>query len=327
MRRLKANYFLYVNGDYMKSFYEKIQNRGKKFELQILPTESELFRRWLQKEVRLDEKSVKLYLGALIELNNYIKRNSDQACNLFAVDITSALSALRFVIDSNALVSYLKKHMSDKEIIYNALNMLLDYERFCLKRKTINWKKGDSNRILFVHKGTISCQRNRHNVIPVTAVLLGKFNQSVELNVNFCEECQLYFIDEVSFKYYRKQYDGILIGNILFKDEQIKCSDYNFLADKSPLMLCGYNVNQQSGLAKNERQYIISKMIDLGFMSKSDIIKYLSFFIKRNGKKVGNDAAVKKWKDDLDFVLKYKIKTQSKSEIEAIKKYADRKHS
>ena len=99
MRRLKANYFLYVNGDYMKSFYEKIQNRGKKFELQILPTESELFQRWLQKEVRLDEKSVKLYLGALIELNNYIKRNSDQACNLFVVDITSALSALRFVID------------------------------------------------------------------------------------------------------------------------------------------------------------------------------------------------------------------------------------
>ena len=56
-------------------------------------------------------------------------------------------------------------------------------------------------------------------------------------------------------------------------------------------------------------------------MSKNDVIRYLSYFIRMNGAKDGNELAVKKWKDDLSFVQEYNIKTQPQTIISSIKKY------
>ena len=93
------------------------------------------------------------------------------------------------------------------------------------------------------------------------------------------------------------------------------------LSEFSPLKLCGYSVNQQDGYSRTERQYIISKVIEKGVLRKSEVIRYLEYFINRNGQKAGNALALEKWKEDLDFVLKFKLSEQAEYRIKHIKKY------
>ena len=93
------------------------------------------------------------------------------------------------------------------------------------------------------------------------------------------------------------------------------------LADASPLKLCGYSVNQQDAYTKETRQYIISRIIDQGIMSKSEIIRYLEYFININGRRKGNDLAVSKWRDDLNITLAYEIHNQDHYKIDEVKRY------
>ena len=65
-----------------------------------------------------------------------------------------------------------------------------------------------------------------------------------------------------------------------------------------------YNV-REGVLTKEERQNILSWIIDSGLISKEKIIRDLQFKVVYNGTKVGNEEAKKKWKSDIDFVSHY----------------------
>ena len=86
-------------------------------------------------------------------------------------------------------------------------------------------------------------------------------------------------------------------------------------------MLCGYTVNQQVGHSDSMRHYIISRIIDKGILSKKRIIDYLQLFIKKNGKKEGNELALGKREKDLDFTLQYNIDRQPVVGITDIRRY------
>lgn len=174
--------------------------------------------------------------------------------------------------------------------------------------------------ILYVHKGTILCQRDSHNVVTATAVLLGRNDQTIELTVNYCKDCKRFFINYISYDAYKNKY-GILIGNIVLEDEGHNVFSDVVLAEASPLKLCGYSVSQQDGYSKETRWYIISRIIDRGIMSKSEVIRYLEYFISINGKKKGNQLALSKWKDDLKFTLSYASDSQERHNITEIRRY------
>jgi len=174
--------------------------------------------------------------------------------------------------------------------------------------------------ILYVHKGTIKCQRESHNVVPATAVLIGRNESNIQLSVNYCYDCNRFFINYVSYEAYRNKY-GFLIGNIVLEDDEKFAFGDTLLSEASPLKLCGYSVNQQDGYSKETRQYIIAKIISLGIMTKSDVIRYLEYFISMNGKRRGNEIAVMKWKEDLEFTLGFNFENQSKYFIKYIKRY------
>lgn len=178
----------------------------------------------------------------------------------------------------------------------------------------------DESSILYVHKGTIICQRDNHNVVTATAVLLGKNDQTIELTVNYCKDCKRFFINYISYEAYRNKY-GVLIGNIVLEDEDRNIFSDVVLAEASPLKLCGYSVNQQDGYSKETRWYIISKIIDRGIMSKSEVIRYLEYFININGRKKSNQLALSKWKEDLKFTLSYESSKQERHFISEIKRY------
>lgn len=186
-----------------------------------------------------------------------------------------------------------------------------------IKKNSPEWSASST---LYVHKGTIRCQRESHDVIQATAVLVGRNESNIQLSVNYCRDCDKFFINYVSYEEYRKRY-GFLIGNIILDDEGKPLYGDIALAEASPLKLCGYSVNQQDDFSRETRRYIIRKIISLGVMSKSEVIRYLEYFITMNGKRRGNEIAVSKWKDDLAYTLSIDFENQSKFNITKIARY------
>lgn len=177
----------------------------------------------------------------------------------------------------------------------------------------------ENNSVLYIYKGNIRCHRFGHNIIQATAVLHNKTDVKFELNVEYCTDCEKFILEYTIFEEYRKNF-GNLIGNFRLVTNGDFNNDYT-IAQESPLMLSGYTVNQQDGFSSNERHYILARLIHDKIMSKGEIIRYLSYFIRKNGAKSGNEIALSKWQEDLDFVQKYNINIQPRVIISDIRKY------
>lgn len=173
--------------------------------------------------------------------------------------------------------------------------------------------------VLYIYKGNIRCHRYGHHIIQATAVLHNKTDNEIELNVEYCTECKKFILEYTIFEQYRNRY-GVLVGNFRMVVNGEFDGEYD-LAEESPLMLSGYNVSQRDGYTSRERHYILARIIHDGIMDKGDVIRYLSYFIRKNGAKRGNELALSKWEEDLAFVQDYDISTQPRAIISDIRRY------
>lgn len=173
--------------------------------------------------------------------------------------------------------------------------------------------------ILYIYKGNIRCHKNNHNIVQATAILHSRTDNEIEINVEYCTDCNKYLLEYTLFEEYRNRY-GVLIGNFRMVVNGNFDGEYD-LALESPLKLSGYNVGQKDGYSSQERHYILARIIHYGIMSKGDVIRYLSYFIRMNGAKYGNELALSKWKDDLLFVQNYNLDLQPTVNITEILKY------
>lgn len=171
---------------------------------------------------------------------------------------------------------------------------------------------------LYICKGTIVCKRNGHLVESVTGVMLDKNGSTVKVNANYCPQCQKYFISYDEYIYYRKKY-GILLGNLKITNSSFEQTQAN-LADESILHMCGYSVNQTADLTVTNRHRILQFLLDSGISTKPEIINYLNFFVRRNGKRQNMEEAVRRWNEDLKWVREYQIDKQRQFEITNIQK-------
>lgn len=89
-----------------------------------------------------------------------------------------------------------------------------------------------------------------------------------------------------------------------------KNQDYN-LNQNSIITLYGYTAKKDV-LTKDERQKILTFILEQKIATKAKILEILSHSIRFNGKKSGNEMAVSKWRADMDFVNNYKIDSQRK---------------
>ena len=203
----------------------------------------------------------------------------------------------------------------------NCYNCISDFYKTLVNEVVLpKWKEKS---ILYVYRRNNICLRSGHNRINATAVLLGFHNKNIILNVQYCPQCKKYYIEETSYLRYREQY-GAIIGNIRFESTGSYDENAN-IAEQSPLMLCGYSVSQQVGHSDSDRQYIISRIIDNKILSKTKVIDYLQLFIKKNGKKIGNELALEKWERDLDFTLRYHMHQQPVVGITEIRRIGKKK--
>ena len=177
------------------------------------------------------------------------------------------------------------------------------------------------NSILYVHRGRIKCIRDKHNVECVNAHFMTVSEENVTFNVNYCKECDLYFISEEEYLYYLKKYRTI-IARVEVYSENVD-SGIEGLASSSPLLLCGYSVSAESALSGVERKQLLMKVILNKIMKKDEVIRMLEWFIHVNGRKTSNADAKKKWEHDLEFVRMFNMENQENYKITKILPYKD----
>ena len=154
---------------------------------------------------------------------------------------------------------------------------------------------------LYVYQGRIKCIKEHHPIICVTANIPTVGNTVAVLNVNLCRKCHRFYISYDEYTRYLEKYKSLLTRIVLANGNGSELFSGNF-AEASPLKLCGYSVSQNKGFTQKERERILTEVIHNGIMSKADVIQYLNWFIKMNGRKAENISAKQKWESDLAFV-------------------------
>ena len=174
---------------------------------------------------------------------------------------------------------------------------------------------------LYVCKGTIACKRKGHHVTSATGVLASLNGEAKKINVNYCIEDGIYFIDYSEYCHYRDMY-GNLLGNLNFtRFGAASAHSYGDLASESILKFCGYSVAQGEGLSERQRRMILANVMDRRILSKNDIIIRLQFFIRSHQYQPNMRLAVSKWQSDLQFVRNYRINAQRHFVVEDVKRY------
>lgn len=173
-------------------------------------------------------------------------------------------------------------------------------------------------KILWVCEYVQACNRRKHRVKSATGILCKRDLSEVEINIQYCYNCDEYFITKQQYDSYKIIYRD-LMGNLRFVDDLFYRnvqSDSQFNR-QSPLNINGYNVNQISMLSEDERRQILGYVIDNYILSKSEVIEYLSMFIDNAEHKRNSDMsnAIAKWESDLKWVNFYKLEDQYKVPI------------
>ena len=286
--------------------------------------EKQDFYNWLKTELKLSIYESRQYMCAIKGVEDFASTRNYHSKHLFSLNRDIVFETVSELLLDDAFrndyvvrcrIYPVKPTDAIYKLVKYAAAKLPSYKKKLEKRESAPvW---DQNNTLYVYKGLLSCQRKGHHLITATAVMLGLKNKDVRMTVTYCKDCNRFFISEVSYEYYRKKY-GAIIGNIKLEHSNVT---YNgeFLAEESPLHLCGYNVNQQDNYSREERRFIISKIIDRGIMSKLEVINYLEYFISHNGQQSRNWLALAKWKEDLQFTRRYQRESDPVYGITAIR--------
>lgn len=174
------------------------------------------------------------------------------------------------------------------------------------------------NDILYVCKGKIRCEINKHDVKSVSIDVSTPINKMAHLNASYCNKCKLLFIHYDEYERFRVLYG---LPNIQFRPMQSDQSPFDSWEDFSVLNLAGYTVNERKGLSDEERHNILSYLLDNDIIQKHEIINYLNGFIALRKDNPTMESAIEKWENDLTFVRNYSFDKQEKVHAKAIKKY------
>ena len=166
--------------------------------------------------------------------------------------------------------------------------------------------------VLYVYQSP-PCRWKKHDYESATGYLGALDGTPVKININYCKTCDQCFIDFFDYENYRNKY-GPLLGNLYFGADIVSSGTGGIgdgWNDKSPLSLCGYNVNKQTGLSKKQRHRILASIMDHKILTKSEITdNYLKLFIKSRRNNPIMREAIRKWEEDIDWVNEYKIDEQ-----------------
>lgn len=185
-----------------------------------------------------------------------------------------------------------------------------------VEKETKNKAKTDITTIdvkdFVIRRSVFKCMHNEHKLkdIVATLSLIDKkgHDRETKINAGYCENCNVYFILESTYVKLKRL--GIPLCRVSDEKNYLKSVNVNgmHLASESILMQYGYNVSQDEDLSEVTRHKILATLIDKHIMSKSEVIRYLDFFISQKQSRSLYQMAIGKWELDRNFVENYRIR-------------------
>lgn len=144
--------------------------------------------------------------------------------------------------------------------------------------------------------------------IRVPIVLADGRIQRYIVSGGYCENCNVFFITEDTFKGLRKY--GIISCKVVTQEAFLNelHRDWNISGDlqsTGPLKMIGYSVGISNALTDVQRQRILEIAVDNGILQKCRIVEYLNWFIKIHECHSNMDAAIEAWNRDRAHIMTY----------------------
>ncbi|MBR6531971.1 MAG: hypothetical protein IKT61_05665 [Clostridia bacterium] len=183
-----------------------------------------------------------------------------------------------------------------------------NYNKYVFKK--VDLSDGDPVEII-VYKNKALCpackknnrEMNLENVIATVRCLLN-LNDTCEIEIQHCKNCDTYFVEEQSLKEYEKKYGLLLFERVVestFGGDNYDDFGHKFAQD-TVLSRYGY-LAQAEKMSMETRRAILSFLIDKGY--KNEIKNLLSSFIFYRGEKCYKACPI--WQSDLKFVNEYAL--------------------
>lgn len=165
------------------------------------------------------------------------------------------------------------------------------------------------------------CTHENHNVQDIIANI-GVIKNSGKLliervNASYCYECNRFVILKQDFD----RIDGVINCKIINKPNSISNSDFSDfeISDKDTLFnQRGYNVNCIDNLPEPQRQCILRQILENNELSKLEICSYVDTLISRGEKRPNWCNAVKKWKQDRNYIENYVLPNLPEVDVDTI---------
>ena len=157
-----------------------------------------------------------------------------------------------------------------------------------------------------VQKTIKSCINKKHQISDITVQIpMIHKNGTVGFEIlpaTYCNQCQKYIMLKDDFD----KIEGIILCEVIDEttNENESSGDFSSSDKQSELYRHGYNVQAKKGLSETQRHIILLSLINSNKIGKGEICSYLSGLIEKYQPIPKFSEAVKKWKDDRDFVAK-----------------------
>lgn len=187
-------------------------------------------------------------------------------------------------------------------------NIILHHD-YCIKDE-LNFND------IIVLSSVSGCLAKGHNITDVWAKIpIIETNGSINYinkNVTYCRECNKYimlksdFID-IDAVIACQVIDQTIVSSISSTDDEIEISQ-----KQSVLYQYGYNVKAKDKLTDKQRHIILSMVVESGILSRNQISSHLDTLIERGSKIPSWKEATEKWKQDRNYISKYKTENLPK---------------
>lgn len=175
---------------------------------------------------------------------------------------------------------------------------------------------------LFVCRGNIACVRYGHPIEDVAATIAVENGNIIKIHASRCRKCNLVFIQKEYYLQLRKAHKFMIADFCELSEDGHSIIPPGKFAAESPLMLCGYTVNQTDNLSDDERHYILANVIFNGILNKTEIINYLEGFLVFNASKDSLHLAKAKWENDLEFIRGLNLESHPVLSVSDIRPYS-----
>lgn len=210
--------------------------------------------------------------------------------------------------------TFYKSQLHKQVLCCQKCHTIYPYEKI----KYVDFTEG--KHILFVCKTHSTGKKHDHKVISVTGFLGIRGGNKIQVNIAYCYDCHRFYMYYEQYKIYQIKYGRDIMGDIFFLDGPL-FESYSIIKTESILHKYGYNVNVNSKVKQSDRLNILEWLLDHNILTKDEIIKYLSGFIKRGEKVPSWHLAVTKWKSDLEWIQDYELGSQQSTNIVSIRKW------